>query len=322
VINLRYHIVSLVAVFLALALGIVMGSTVIDKAIVDELRDRVESVGNRATNTDRVNSELRTQLEAMEGFASEARDQLVLGRLRGVPVLVVAVQGVDRRPVEDVRDALATAQAVPAGTLLFTNKLRLDNEGDVRALANVVGASPAAGADAVRRQVLTRFAAVLDGTTNDGNVLPALASAGFVGYEPPSPATTTTTLGLSSFPVANLRVILVSGAGAEVGDDRVAVPLAQALVNQTPSSPTAGGAAVARFVAAESGRDTPGGRAVFVGQLRSDGSLGARLSTVDNLESPIGQAATVLALADLDEGRTGHYGRGPNSQRLLPSLEP
>lgn len=320
-INLRYHIVSLVAVFLALALGIVMGSTVIDKAIVDELRDRVESVDNRATNTDRINSELRTQLETMQGFAAEARDQLVLGRLKGVPVLVVAVQGVDRKPVEEVRDTLATAQAVPAGTLLFTNKLRLDNDADARALATTVGANPSAGTDAIRRQALARLAAVLDGTANDGALLPALAAAGFVGYEPPSPATTTTTLGLSSFPVANLRLVLVSGAGAEVGDDRVGLPFAQALVTQTPAT-GAGGSPVARFVAAESGRDTPGGRAVFVGPLRSDGSIGTRLSTVDNLESPIGQAAAVLALADVEGGRTGHYGRGPNSQRLLPSLEP
>lgn len=320
-INLRYHIVSLVAVFLALALGIVMGSTVIDKAIVDELRDRVESVGNRASNTDRVNSELRTRLETMEGFASEARDQLVLGRLRNVPVLVVTVQGVDRKPVEDLRDALATAQAVPAGTLLFTNKLRLDNEGDARALANAVGGNPSAGSEAIRRQALTRLAAVLDGTANDAGLLPALAAAGFVGYEPPSSATTTTTLGLSSFPVPNLRMVLVSGAGAEVGDDRVGIPFAQALVSQTPAT-AATGLAVARFVAAESGRDTPGGRAVFVGQLRADATVGSRLATVDNLESPIGQAAAVLALADLEDGRTGHYGRGPSAQRLLPSLEP
>jgi hypothetical protein len=321
VINLRYHIVSLVAVFLALALGIVMGSTVIDKAIVDELRDRVESVDNRATNTDRINSELRTQLETMQGFAVEARDQLVLGRLRGVPVLVVAMQGVDRKPVEEVRDALATAQAVPAGTLLFTNKLRLDNDGDVRALATAVGASPTAGTDAIRRQALTRLAAVLDGAANDAALLPSLAAAGFVGYEPPSPATTTSTLGLASFPVANLRLVLVSGAGAEIGDDRAALPFAQALVSQTPASGQSG-APVARFVAAESGRDTPGGRAVFVGALRTDSTIGSRVSTVDNLESPIGQAAAVLALADVDEGRSGHYGRGPNSQRLLPSLEP
>ena len=74
-INLRYHIVSLVAVFLALALGIVMGSTVIDKAIVDELRDRVDSVSDRAAKTDGENRTLRGQLDVMRGFADEARDQ-------------------------------------------------------------------------------------------------------------------------------------------------------------------------------------------------------------------------------------------------------
>ena len=36
-INFRFHIVSLIAVFLALALGIVMGATVVNRAIVDRL---------------------------------------------------------------------------------------------------------------------------------------------------------------------------------------------------------------------------------------------------------------------------------------------
>ena len=60
-----------------------------------------------------------------------------------------------------------------------------------------------------------------------------------------------------------------------------------------------------------------GGRAVFVGLLRNDAS--ARLSTVDNLESPMGQTATVLALEDLGVPRYGHYGVGPGAQRVLPA---
>lgn len=317
-INLRYHIVSLVAVFLALALGIVMGSTVIDRAIVDGLRNRVESVNSRASKIDSENKTLHDQLTTMQGFADQARDQLVEGRLKGLPVLVVTVQGVDRKPVESLRDALSVAQAVPAGTLLFTNKLRLDNDSDMRALATALNVAPTS-ADTVRRQALNRLAGTLDGTSAEGNLIPTLSAAGFVGYEPPSPATTTSTLGLSSFPVAGLRVVLVSGAGAEVGDDKVAVPFAEALVSQV-SAVTLGGAS--RLVAAESGVDTPGGRAVFVGPLRADGSLAPKLSTVDNLESPIGQAAVVLALADLDVPRTGNYGVGPGAQRLLPAVEP
>ena len=44
------------------------------------------------------------------------------------------------------------------------------------------------------------------------------------------------------------------------------------------------------------------------------------VSTVDNLESPMGQAAVVLALEELGSARVGHFGVGPGAQRLLPPL--
>jgi hypothetical protein len=317
VINLRYHIVSLVAVFLALALGIVMGSTVIDRAIVDGLRNRVDAVERRANSIDSENKTLKGQLATANGFADQALDQLVDGRLHGIPVLVVMVQGVDRKPVDGVRQALAAADAVSAGTLTFTNKFRLDNDADVRTLATALNV-PSTSADTVRRQALTRLAGALDGSNSEGNLLPTLAAAGFVGYEPPAPTTTTSTLGISSFPVAGLRMVLVSGAGAEVGDDKVALPFASAIVTQTANE----GLVTARLVAAESGQDAPGGRAVFVGQIRSDSTMSPRVSTVDNIESSMGQAAVALALGDLDAGRIGQYGVGPGAQRLLPSVEP
>jgi hypothetical protein len=98
-----------------------------------------------------------------------------------------------------------------------------------------------------------------------------------------------------------------------VPDDRLARPLVQAM---TPTG------ARSRVVAAESGQDTPGGRALFVGPIRTDGSLSPRISTVDNLETPIGQAAVILALEDLAEPLTGHYGVGPGAERMLPPVEP
>ena len=53
-----------------------------------------------------------------------------------------------------------------------------------------------------------------------------------------------------------------------------------------------------------------------------DGQLAARVATVDNLESFIGQAAAVIALADVGDGRVGQYGVGPGSDRLLPAPPP
>jgi hypothetical protein len=42
VINLRYHIISIVAVFLALGIGLALGSTFVDSILVNELEDQVD----------------------------------------------------------------------------------------------------------------------------------------------------------------------------------------------------------------------------------------------------------------------------------------
>ena len=310
-INLRYHIVSLVAVFLALGLGIVMGTTVIDRVTVDALNDRLGAVQKSQGAIREENGRLGQQVKQGQDFAVTTRDQLLRGHLRNVPVMVVAVAGVDRRPVDELRQALVGAQATLEGTIWFTAKMRLTNDGEVRALATALDL-PVGSADVVRRQALAKVAAARETATAEASPLAALQVAGFLTYEAPPPPTSTTSstqttpISLSALPLANTRYLVVSGAGAEVGDDVVAVPLVQAYAQ-----------ASGRVVAVESGVDTDGGRAVFVGLLRGD-SLAARLSTVDNIESPMGQTAAVLALEDLGVPRFGHYGVGPGAQRILP----
>jgi Copper transport outer membrane protein, MctB len=305
VINLRYHVVSLVAVFLALTVGIVMGSTVVDKVTVDALNARVNEVSRSVRNAEAENARLGDQLKTVRDFADQARDHLSDGHLRGVPVLVLGVTGIDRKPVDGLRQALVSSEATLAGTVWFTAKMRLDSQDDTRALASTLGLA-ADQPEVVRRQALEVVAATLSGA-RDTNPLPALADAGFVVFDSPPNQATALAPALTSLPAAGLRVVLVSGAGGDVSDDDLAVPLAVAL-----------GQSSARLVAAEAGKDTAGGRSVFVGLLRKDTSVGPRISTVDDLESAGGQAAVVLALADLALPRTGHYGVGPGAERLLP----
>jgi hypothetical protein len=308
-INLRYHIVSLVAVFLALGLGIVMGSTVIDRVTVDALSNQLEDVRRSVGDTRAEIGRLGDQVKQGQAFAETTRDQLLRGHLRNIPVMVVAIAGVDRQPVDDLRQALLGAQATMQGTIWLTPKMRLGSDGDVRALATALDLA-VDRPEVVRRQALTRMAAARESAASDASPLAALQNAGFLTYEGPPAATSTTSsipATLTSLPLANTRYVVVSGAGAEVGDDVVAVPLVQALAQ-----------ASGRVVAAESGEDTQGGRAVFVGLLRGD-VASSRLSTVDNLESPMGQTAAVLALEDLGVPRYGHYGVGPGAQRILPA---
>lgn len=313
-INLRYHIVSIVAVFLALGIGVVMGSTVISRVTVDTLNARVNSVERSVRAAETENRRINDQLQTVRDFASQARDQIARSQLKDVPVLVMAVQGIDRKPVDALRDALVTAQASNRGTLWFTPKMRLASDADTRALAAAAGLPlerperPDAGA--VRTAVINRVVTGLAGS-GEPNALPALSATGFLAYEaPPTQTGSPPDSGLTALPVPGLRIVLISGAGASVSDDVVALPLAGAIAQSST-----------RIVAAEAGQDSPGGRGVFVGLLRKDGNVAPRLSTVDDLESPMGQAATVLALQELAGPRFGHFGVGPGAERLLPASQ-
>jgi len=313
VLNLRYHVVSLVAVFLALGIGVIMGATVIDRVTVDQLRNRLDSVEGSVRQTRRDNDRLATQVRTWERFADQGRAELLAGQLRGVPVLLVAVDGIDRKPVEDLRTELLAAGATVEGTLWLNDKLNLRSQADANALATAL-ALPDDTPDVVRATALSRLATVLHGAGDQAGVVPALRQAGFVDYDPPPASTSPTTApppGPGTIPLGGTRSLVVSGAGARLDDDTMTLPFVTQLALE--------GAPV---VAAEAGRDTPGGRGVFVGLVRRRPETAARVSTVDNLESFIGQTAGVLALGDAGQGPAGHYGVGPGAQRLLPEPLP
>ena len=50
-INIRYHIVSITAVFLALGIGVALGSTFLDRVTVNVLDDQISSAENRIRET-------------------------------------------------------------------------------------------------------------------------------------------------------------------------------------------------------------------------------------------------------------------------------
>ena len=304
-INFRFHLVSLTAIFLALGIGIAVGATVVDRATVDFLETRLEGVEQRLDDTDTENDRLRRDLGTWSAFADEARDEAVAGRLDGVPVMVLAVQGIDRRPVDDLRQTLTAANAGLQGTVWFTSKLRLEKEEDAVALADLLGVAPRSG-DAVRRSMVNLLVADLTRQTSTG-LLARLRDAAFVEFDAPSAAA----VDLATLPADGTRFVVVSDADADVPNEQLGVPLAGQLAQ----------AARARVLAAEPGRapegDRPGRRAVFVGPLRADG-VAPLLSSVDNLEDFRGRFAAVYALRDLGAAKVGHYGVGPGAVRLVP----
>ena len=81
-ISFRYHVVSLVAVFLALALGIVVGTTALNGPVTTDLRHQVDDLKKRPHQlADQVKA-LQAQVDDAGQFATTFGAQLVAGTLK------------------------------------------------------------------------------------------------------------------------------------------------------------------------------------------------------------------------------------------------
>ena len=109
--------------------------------------------------------------------------------------------------------------------------------------------------------------------------------------------------------------MVVSSDGADVPDAQAAIPLVAALVDALGEA--------TRVVAVEAVRPAAGdvkeARGTFLAPLRSSSkTVDSAVSTVNDLEDFRGVVAMVLALADLGQGRVGHYGVGSGADSLVP----
>lgn len=89
--NLRYHIASLAAVFLALAVGLVLGSIVIERGTLDRQQTQmVEGLQKQFDRLTEENRQLRAVSDAHERFATDLAKGVATDRLRGRRVLVIS----------------------------------------------------------------------------------------------------------------------------------------------------------------------------------------------------------------------------------------
>jgi hypothetical protein len=116
--DLRYHVASLAAVFLALVLGIAIGAAISDPTLADATENqRLErTVDGLRANLAEANLRA-SQAEAARGFAAASYDAVVHERLADTTVLVLSIGPVDERVDEAaaaVRDAGGTVARMRA----------------------------------------------------------------------------------------------------------------------------------------------------------------------------------------------------------------
>jgi hypothetical protein len=306
-VSFRYHLVSIIAVFLALAVGIAMGATVIDKATVDLLRSQISTAKAQRATTQHENDILKNEEDAIKGFEADGAPLFVQGALSGVPVMIIDMQGgTVKQNVSDVTALLVDAGANVQGSVDLTKALALDKADNTSTqLYQQLGLTGSLQADDVRKGALDKLAAWL---ANPGD--PAAAAS------PNTPLAVMDKMKLvqwthSAPPTPSTRFVVISGAQPDVPNEEVALPFTTALTL----------AAKNRVLAAEAGdsgiRDgappVPEVREVFTGPLRTSNDVKDLVTTVDNLEDPKGQVALVFALRNIPTDTGHHYGVGKHA---------
>lgn len=311
-IDFRYHLVTLVAIFFALAAGIALGAGPLQMQLSQSLTDQALSdrVGEEGARTDLDAAQAR--LVFADDFARRTSPAVVGSALDGRTVSIVMLPGADRSAVRAVRAEIAAAEGAVVSALAFTPDL-LDpaNRQLAEGLSERVlrsGGSKAAGSSngrttgsyqlvgtAVARAFLTQSDRRAERDDTAAGIEAAFTEAGLI------------TTSRSPARRAELA-LLVTGEPTDddpEGYDAVAAEIAAALDES----------AVGVVVAGPS-------TAVKEGVVRTvrESAADDSVSSVNALDLPAGRVVTVLALAEQARGSSGQYGVGGAADSAAPAI--
>jgi Copper transport outer membrane protein, MctB len=282
VFDLRYHVASLAAVFLALIIGILVGVGIASQTTVEESERRLleQQIADLRGDLEGANAQvdlLQQQQEAGRSYIEESYPVVMNGRLRGVRVGLLFIGPASSELGDAVTRTLTDASG-PALVRRRALKLPIDTQALYSAIPAELG-SPTL--EEIGRQLGREF--VTGGETPYWNAL--------------------------------FNVIVEDSLGAS--DREVdAVVLAQtARIDHPPT-----GRLVAGLYAGLTGRDVPvvGIERTDEDPSRVAVYRTRDLSSVDSVDSPLGRIALAALLAG---GEEGHYGVKETADDVVPPLE-
>jgi hypothetical protein len=302
VISFRYHLVSIIAVFLALALGIVVGTTGLNGAILSDLRSNVKSQKNDIAKLRTENSDLQKQAGNADDFASAYSKQLLAGTLTDQTVVIVSAPGASGKIKSGVESAVTSAGGTIVGKIqLSADYVDPQRGSDITALATSAAhpsglTLPSTSDSATLGGALLGYVLSGQGSGSDiGKVLAGFSVLNMLKVEGSDPKG------------AKLAIVIGSGSAQASDPKTKSLPVLVSEFNQN---------GLKTVVVGDEPSSTAAG---LVALIRSDSILPRAVSTVDNGDTALGQVSTVLALNGLLEGTVGQYGTAPGVTALFPS---
>jgi hypothetical protein len=319
VIDFRYHVVSLISVFLALAVGIALGAGPLKATIGDTLTGQVQQLRGEKDN-------LRTQLDDSNSDLGDATSyidatagRMLPGSLAQRRVAVVALGSVPDKQRKAITDRLAQANATVSADVTL----------------NSTWTDPAQRAyrQALTSRMLPHMTRQPDqGATADEQLAAALVQ-GLVDPDVADPNRLSddaqSLLDVLSSKEAGTPLISVKGDVKAPADAVVviAVPLGESGSTASPAAtPEATASHVAVLTAAQKYStgavlaDGPRGSGSLTDAVLSDDTLAATISTVSATGDVPGQVSVPLALAARIGDTVGHFGFGVGEKPLPPAV--
>lgn len=313
-IDFRYHLVSIVSIFMALAVGIVLGAGPLKGQIGDTLTQEVTQL-----REDR--SALRTELDAArkagasrDEFTADARARLVGGTLSGGTVALVVLPGADADDVKEIADTITASGATVVSRTTVEDAWVPDD--------NDASSSQSKLATELRRSLGLPSAAPSDSAPLDDVLGAALVSTsgGAVTDAGKRALDALTGANLIDVDSADLQragnAVLVGGLiKGDVAADRDRA--ANRLAGLAAALDRAGKGAV---LASDVGVSGFAGASSVVRAARGDATTARNLSTVDDISLPLGQVSVAYALAQQNGGGVGQYGLGDGVSAAYPPI--
>lgn len=312
-IDFRYHLVSIIAVFLALAIGIVVGSTALQPAVESGLRATEGLLHRRIDQVTQANTALSEGRAADQAFAQAAESRLLGHLLTGQDVVMVTAPSPDGQVVSGLTTALHTADATITGTVALQPAFFDDSDSTearltqlAQQLASAAGliisaqhdgdavAGQEAAAQVIAAAIAAKTAPAALSPAQSQAILSGFASAGYLQVSGPGGTA-------ANLPPAGLAIIVAPATPPSSTD---VSPANLALLAVAEQLQTASHGAVLASSLAGSG----------TGSAIDEATGAGKVSTVDEADSASGQIMTVQALSRLLAGHPpGSYGVHPGA---------
>ena len=308
-IDFRYHLVSLISVFLALAVGVVLGAGPLQNSLGTALNDQVTALRENRNATQAKLEQTETAVNERDSYITQAASGLLPGTLASKNVAMVLLPEAKAEDADAITTQLKNAGATVTGRVSLTSTwVDLSRENYRSTFSGQVqghlDSTTSKDANGILGEALAK---ALTANDDSSRVLMDMLSV-------TADKSGTPFVSVDSTPTAAAEMIVVVGPRPQASSGKGAT--VEASPGQDPK-------AWAKALEGTAGRAPT----VVVGSADGDDGVvsiirseKAKVTTVDSVGQIAASVSTPLALASTRAGTIGHYGFDKGAEAVMPPV--